>query len=57
MVKNLKKYGKKISYEIQENGAWFMVKDGGLKYLHLTSKAENADRDDLKNIYKKSSEN
>lgn len=41
MVKRLEKFGKKITYEIQDNGAWFMVRDGGLKYLHLTPKSVN----------------
>ena len=51
MTKKLKKYGKDISYEIQENGAWVMVKDGGLKYLHLTSKVENAPKPNTPPIF------
>ncbi len=51
-AKKIKKFGKEISFKIDGiNGSWLMVKDGGLRYLHLTNKATNTPKPNTPPIY------
>jgi len=51
-IKSVNKFGKKITYCVDGvKGSWLMVKDGGLKWLHLTSKDLNTPKPNTPPIF------